>query len=66
MDWTMPRCLSGLLMLSACSPVTVLNALAPKGDITETHDIAYAPGDRHGLDIYAPEGQGSAPVVVFI
>jgi acetyl esterase/lipase len=66
MDWTMLRCLLGLLMLSACSPATVLNALAPKADISETHDVAYAPGDRHGLDIYVPEGQGSAPVVVFI
>src|ERR1700684_168074 len=61
-----PRWLLMLSFLSACSPVTVLNALAPKAGITETRDIAYAPGDRHALDIYQPNGQGAAPVVVFI
>lgn len=55
-----------LSLLSACSPVAVLNALAPKADITETRDIRYAAGDRHALDIYAPAGKRSAPVVVFI
>jgi acetyl esterase/lipase len=53
-------------VLSACSPVTLLNALAPKAGITETRDIRYAPGDRHELDIYAPSGEKAAPVVVFI
>jgi acetyl esterase/lipase len=55
-----------LSVLSACSAVTVLNALAPKTGITETRDVRYAPGDRHQLDIYAPTGQSAAPVVVFI
>jgi acetyl esterase/lipase len=55
-----------LSVLSACSPVTVLNALAPKCRITETRDVPYAPGDRHALDIYAPQSETSAPVVVFI
>jgi acetyl esterase/lipase len=55
-----------LSVLSACSPVTVLNALAPKAGITETHDIRYGPGDRHELDIYAPAERSVAPVVVFI
>jgi len=59
-----------LNLLSACSPAAVLNALAPKAGITETHDVRYAPGERHTLDIYAPEGaadgKGAAPVVVFI
>jgi acetyl esterase/lipase len=58
--------LLGLLMLSACSPVAVLNALAPAAGIVETRGVAYAPGDRHGLDIYAPAGRIDAPVVVFI
>src|ERR1700709_1690342 len=65
----MVRWLLGLVMasvLSACSPVTVLNALAPTADITETRDVRYGSGDRHELDIYAPRGQRSAPVVVFI
>lgn len=67
-----------LTWLTACSPVSVLNALAPTAGITETRDIRYAPGDRHELDIYAPPpeaaaafrpapaGQLLAPVVVFI
>lgn len=63
------RRLSGiaiLAMLSACSPVTILNALAPKAGITETQNVRYAPGNRHELDIYAPSGEKPAPVVVFI
>jgi acetyl esterase/lipase len=55
-----------LTALSACSPVTVLNALAPKQGISETRDVPYATGERHGLDIYAPAGAANAPVVVFI
>jgi acetyl esterase/lipase len=65
----MARWLLGFAMfsvLSACSPVTILNALAPKARITETRDIHYASGDRHELDIYAPSGKNAAPVVVFI
>ncbi len=55
-----------LSALSACSPVSVLNALAPRSGITETLDVPYAPGDRHALDIYAPAGRPAAPVIVFI
>ena len=55
-----------LTLLSACSPVTVLNALAPRQGISETRDVPYATGERHELDIYAPEGAANAPVVVFI
>ncbi len=56
-----------LSLLSACSPVAVLNALAPTAGITETTDVRYAPGDRHELDIYAPSVRtGPVPVVVFI
>jgi acetyl esterase/lipase len=63
------RFLVGLAMLSvlsACSPVAVLNALAPKAGITETPGIRYASGDRDLLDIYAPAAESPAPVVVFI
>jgi acetyl esterase/lipase len=65
----MPRWLLGLAILpvmSGCSPVAVLNALAPKTGITENRDVRYVPGDRHDLDIYVPTGVGPAPVVVFI
>ena len=60
----MPRRVLGFLMLtllSACSPVTVLNALAPRAGITGTRNVRYAPGDRHELDIYSPEGGRSRP-----
>jgi acetyl esterase/lipase len=56
------------LLASACSPVTILNALAPTGGIVEQHDIAYAPGARHALDVYTPAAGKAAPghpVVVF-
>ena len=65
-----------LLTLSACSPITLLNALGQSAGKTETHAIPYAQGDRHQLDIYAPRAQTSgpqpnapqpsAPVVVFL
>ncbi len=65
-----------LALLSACSPVSVLNDLAPKAGITTTLNIPYAVGPRHALDIYAPvdipaTGNAAvaatgAPVVVFI
>lgn len=55
-----------MALLSACSPVAILNALAPKSGLTETRDIRYAPGDRDKLDIYRPNGSAAAPVVVFI
>ncbi|MGN6209278.1 alpha/beta hydrolase [Asticcacaulis sp.] len=39
----------------------------PVDDLLITRDIAYASGERHALDIYAPRAAGKArPVVVFI
>jgi len=52
-------------VLTACSPVGLLNAAAPRDGITTTLDVPYAAEPRHGLDIYAPSGAG-LPVVVFI
>ena len=61
------RLLPLLLLLGACSPVTVLNDLAPGTGVAEHDRIAYAPGPRHRLDVYAPTGRKAAvPVVVFI
>ncbi len=55
-----------MLLLSACSPTAVLNALAPRDGIVTTSDIPYGDGPRHTLDIYAPrEAAGPTPVVVF-
>jgi len=53
--------------LSACSAVTALNTLEPKGGIDIHPDIAYQPGPRGGLDVYQPKSAGGhAPVVVFL
>lgn len=62
----MPHWMVGLAMLSGCSPVSLLNSLAPTAGITEALDVRYGPGERHGLDIYAPHGRLAAPVVMFI
>ena len=64
----MPRWICLVMLcwpLFACSPTTVLNALAPSSGIAVTRDIAYATGARHALDIYAP-AITNAPVVVFL
>ncbi len=53
-------------LLAACSPVGVLNALAPTRGVTLRRGIAYAPGARHRLDIYAPGAPAPPrPVVLF-
>ena len=55
-----------VLLLHFCSPIVALNALAPRNGIMVEKGIAYAEGQRHELDVYAPnQGAASAPVVVF-
>jgi acetyl esterase/lipase len=54
------------LSLSACSPVGILNAMAPRAGVVAHQDISYAPGPRHALDIYVPATlRADTPVVVF-
>jgi acetyl esterase/lipase len=55
---------AGALLTSGClrAAFTVANHGQPPADAT----AAYAPGPRHGIDIYRPVGAGeAAPVVVF-
>jgi len=55
-----------MLLLGACSPTAVLNALAPRDGVVLTRDIAYGDGPRHQLDVFAPRASlTQAPVVVF-
>ena len=55
-----------LMLLEACSPIALLNALAPRAGVTIHRDIAYGTGPYRVLDVYAPsERQADAPVVVF-
>ncbi|MEO3473679.1 alpha/beta hydrolase [Roseomonas sp. CAU 1739] len=56
----------GALVAGACSPVAVLNALAPRVGVRETTGLAYADGARHGIDVYAPKDAQAAPVVLFL
>jgi acetyl esterase/lipase len=68
MRW--PAALAPLMTLlgGACSPVAMLNVLAPSQGIVKRYDIPYAAGSRAYLDVYAPEpGNGivNHPVVVF-
>lgn len=61
--------LSGLsaMVLTACSPVNILNALVPSYGFTAQRDIAYGELDRQQLDIYLPTQRSAdaGPVVVF-
>ncbi|NWC91340.1 MULTISPECIES: alpha/beta hydrolase [unclassified Pseudomonas] len=53
-------------LLSACSPIKVLNALTPTSTFTKTSAIAYGDDPRQKLDIYRPvTALPDAPVVVF-
>lgn len=53
-------------LLSACSPVGVINGLTPTGSFEKTSDIAYGADPRQTLDIYRPRQPApGAPVVVF-
>jgi acetyl esterase/lipase len=58
--------LIAVLLVTACSRTSVLNALAPSDGITLARDVAYAPGSRRTLDIYVPRPSAQpASVVVF-
>jgi acetyl esterase/lipase len=52
------------VLASACSPLGVLNGLAP--DRLTARDLPYGNGPRRTLDVYVPaNGPKAAPVVVF-
>ncbi|WP_419758017.1 alpha/beta hydrolase [Acidisoma sp.] len=53
------------LLATACSPLGLLNGLAPKR--LSARNIPYGAGPRRKLDVYAPDSaRGPAPVVVFL
>jgi acetyl esterase/lipase len=55
-----------LMLLDACSPVGLLNALAPRDGVTLASGIAYGDRPRQMLDAYIPSRVGGAmPMVVF-
>jgi acetyl esterase/lipase len=54
------------LGLGGCSTIDALNAAEPKGGLEISRDIAFAPGARGRLDVYAPRHRRpDTPVVVF-
>ena len=56
------------LAMAACSPLTILNALAPSDTYRATPNVAYGPLPRQRLDIYTPANAAPAggwPVAVF-
>ena len=52
--------------LAGCSVTGLLNVATSTPSVAVTRDVAYAPGDRHALDVYAMPGGAGRPVVVFI
>lgn len=58
--------IAALAGAAACSPVRILNALAPAEGVAITNGEAYGPDGSHRLDVYAPSAPGAPrPVVVF-
>ncbi|MBW4947645.1 hypothetical protein KZW06_29230, partial [Klebsiella pneumoniae] len=62
-------------LLSACSPVRLLNALTPSYTFSLFAGIPYGSGERQVLDVYLPtrvlhhwpaDASAGAPVVVFL
>lgn len=52
--------------LAGCSPLKLLNAMAPSDGYRRTAGIAYGDNPRQSLDVYRPEaGSGPRPVVLF-
>ena len=55
-----------LWVMTACSPLKMLNALTPDGSFDKTEGIAYGDDPRQKLDVYVPRHpMENAPVVVF-
>ena len=53
------------LLATACSPLGLLNGMAPKR--LSARDIPYGDGPRRKLDVYVPAAvRGTAPVIVFL
>ncbi|MBV9570763.1 MAG: alpha/beta hydrolase [Alphaproteobacteria bacterium] len=53
-------------LLSACSPISLLNLAISRSGYRAEKDIAYGPNARQKLDLYIPEGLSKpAPVLLF-
>ena len=55
------------LVLPACSPLALVNALVPRDGYQRETDVTYGPEPRHRLDVYRPvPAAESKTVVVFL
>ena len=56
--------------LSACSPLSLVNAVSPDGEARATTALRYGAGERRLLDVYRPAAASAAankaPVIVFL
>jgi acetyl esterase/lipase len=57
-------------LAAACSPLSLFNRFSPKdqGSRQVARDVAYGPGPRQKLDLYAPATppEGGAPILTFL
>ena len=59
--------LIGLIVLTACAPVTLLNGITPSSSFSKVKDVGYGKLDRQKLDIYkADKPRAGSPMLVFI
>ena len=69
--WTTALLMRGMLLalpgLAGCSAADLLNSTISTRNLAIDHDVAYAPGPRHDLDIYRQQGAAeSRPLIVFL
>lgn len=60
-----PIGLLATLLLTGCSPASVLNIFVSGAGVEITRSIPYGDGARRTLDVYRPANVADAPVVVF-
>jgi acetyl esterase/lipase len=63
--WPWPLGLLATLLLTGCSPASVLDFFVSRAGVEMTRSIPYGNGARRTLDVYRPVGISGAPVVVF-
>lgn len=55
------------VVLTACSPVKLLNTITPSGNFSKQSDVSFGDHPRFMLDVYKPkEPKLDAPVLVFV
>ena len=64
-DFLQAAAAAALLLLASCSAASVLNATVPDYGEAVQRNVPYAPGARHGMDIYHP-AHPAGPLVVFL